>query len=119
VLDRAGRLHLLRQHSAPGNSPGATRQTSESVGRTGDELRGAILDLLEAQAWVRQHLGLLRMTQPQCRFDPAAKPVLHLFTDDAKTAALLVGRLGRRIRLHLLQQVHVDGGAAWVCNDLN
>jgi hypothetical protein len=123
VLDRNGRLHLLRQHSAsastPGNSSGAQRHIPESAGRAGEELRGAILDLVEAQAWVRQHLDLLRMTQPQCRFDPAAKPALHLFTDDAKTAALLVGRLGRRIRLHLLQQVHVDGGAAWVCNDLN
>ena len=106
LLDRRGRLHLLRRHERPeANAP--------------DSLRAAILDLVEARAWVHEHLELLRLSQPQCRFDPVAKPLLHLFTDDAKTAAALVARLGKFVRLHLLQQARCGDATSWVCADLN
>jgi hypothetical protein len=108
LLDRRGRLHLLRRHAR--------------CGPEGSEgLRAAVVDLIEARAWVREHLELLRLSQPQLRFDAAARPLLHLFTDDAKTATALVARLGKFVRLHLLQQAPRRPGEAvvWVCADLN
>jgi hypothetical protein len=108
LLDRRGRLHLLRRHE-------------RGSGETAEGLRAALMDLIEARAWVREHLELLRLSQPQLRFHATARPLLHLFTDDAKSATALVASLGKFVRLHLLQQAPGRPGEAgsWVCADLN
>lgn len=107
LLDDAGRLHLLRR--------------SEPSEAAGDDtaLRAAILDLIEARRWVRDHLDLLRLTQRQCRFDAGADPVLHLFTDRADRATALVAQLGPMIKLHLLQSVAVGDQQTWFCTALS
>ena len=107
LLDDAGRLHLLRR--------------SELSDALGDDtaLRVAILDLIEARRWVRDHLDLLQLTQRQCRFDAGADPVLHLFTDRADRATALVAQLGPMIKLHLLQSVAVGDQRTWFCTALS
>lgn len=102
VLDQDGRLHLLRQHIA-----------------ANEALPAAVIDLIEARTWVSEHLNLLELTQRQCRFDASAEPVLHLFTDDAKSATALIARVGPFVKLHLLQRVHAGNEATWFCADLN
>jgi hypothetical protein len=64
-------------------------------------------------------MDLLQLTQRQCRFDATAEPVLHVFTDDAKTAAALVGRIGAFVKLHLLKQVEVGTESTTVSMELN
>jgi len=95
-LDESGRLHLMRRHQ-----------------KDHEPMRLAIMDLIEARSWVIEHLELLAMTQRQCTFDREASPKLHLFTDDAATAAGLVNRLSDQVELHVLSEVHVDQAAAW------
>lgn len=102
ALDRNGRVHLLRQHRA-----------------VDEQLRAALMDLIESRQWVCEHLDLIRLTQRQCRFDDHAEPELHLFTDDAKSAVAIVGRLGSVVKLHLLEQVKVSNSATWYCTELN
>lgn len=109
VLDQQGRLHLLRRHHS----------AEPSNGDSMDGLRRALVDLLEARRWVRQHLELLQLTQRQCRFDGDAEPVLHLFTDRANLATGLGARLGDMLRLHLLQQVRVGEQSTWFCTPLS
>lgn len=107
LLDQRGRLHLLRRH------------TSESSGGEAPEsLRSAVVDLLEARKWVLQHLDLLALTQRQCRFDTAAEPTLHLFTDRADLATGLIARLGDTLRVHLLKQVRVGAQSTWFCTPM-
>ena len=107
VLDERGRLHLLSRCLAGENAPAA------------ETVRGAVVDLIETQAWASEHLELLQQTQRQCRFDPQARPVLHLFTDQAKAAVQLAGRAERLIRLHLLQKITAGGSQTWISTDLN
>ncbi len=100
VLDEAGRLHLLRQQREA-------------------EPQAAYLRLLEAQQWVKQHLELLQMTQRQLRFDPAAEPMLHLFTRQARPAVQLLRQLGDAVRLHLLDEVRLGSESTWYSTELN
>lgn len=102
VLDQDGCLHLLRRHEGDLQS-----------------LHAAIVDLIEVQAWVREHVELLALTQRQCRFDTSAQPVLHLFTDQSRLAGALLARLGPFLRLHLLQRVQTGTESTWFCADLN
>ena len=111
VLDQDGRLHLLRRHDSARDD----HQQRDNV----DGLRAAVVDLLAARRWVRQHLALLQLTQRQCVFDHHAEPVLHLFTDRADLATGLAGRLGETLRLHLLQHVRVGDQSTWLCTPLN
>ncbi|MEX0775559.1 MAG: hypothetical protein WD042_07570 [Phycisphaeraceae bacterium] len=110
LLDQDGRMHLLRRHQAP--------EGDKASVETGD-LRSAIVDLLEARAWVREHAELLAMTQRQCRMDLAAEPTLHLFTNQAAVAASLVHSLGAVLKLHLLQEVRLADMATWYSAELN
>ncbi len=103
ILDQSGRLHLLRRQD-------------EALH---EDLRIALIDLIEARTWVRQHLSLLSLTMRQCRFDLSRKPVLHLFTSESKVAASLVGRVGQYVRFHVLQRIQVGDGTTWVSTDLN
>lgn len=117
VLDEQGVLHLLRRHTST-PAPGIRRDPV--LGEQGqDALRAALVELIEARAWVRENLALLSMTQRQFRFDVAAEPVLHLFTDQAKPAAALVARLGALMKLHLLHEVRVGGTVSWFSTELN
>jgi hypothetical protein len=106
VLDENGVIHLLRRHTAGDEDPAMS-------------LRAAVLDLIETRAWVREHADLLAMTQRQCHFDLRAEPVLHLFTDEAKVGAALVGRLGEFVRLHLLKEVKIGRQSTWFSTELN
>jgi len=101
-LGEDGRLHLMRHSDAEG-----------------DSLRAAILDLIEARAWASEHVTLLQLTQRQCRFDPAAEPMLHLFTNRAKPAVALTRHGPPGLQLHLLQRVSVGQAQTWCCTDLN
>lgn len=107
ALDQEGRLHLLRRHEPD--------ERLDDVAT----LQQAVLDLMEAHRWVRQHLNLLAMTQRQLRFDASASPRLHLFTPRADLATGLITRLGETLNLHLLQQVHVGDRSTWFCTPLS
>ncbi len=105
VLDQDGGIHLLARAETHGNGDAAADLTA---------FRTAVVDLLDARQWVRQHLDLLRLTQRQCRFDPDATPVLHLFTTRADLAVPLVSRLGETLRLHLLRRVEPTAEPTWL-----
>ena len=105
MLDQAGRLHLLYWH--------------ESAEDGIDGLQPAMVDLLQARKWVREHIELLKLTQRQLNFDTDAEPVLHLFTDRADWATALAARLGDALKLHLLQVVQLGDQQAWFCTPLN
>lgn len=109
VIDDAGVLHILRQHDS---------QSTPGEPAAGD-LRQATLDLVQARAWAVEHLALLRLTPNADRLDPAAAPVLHLFTDDARHAVAITHRLGEFLRLHLLQEVQLGDSVAWFATELN
>ena len=102
ALDEEGRLHLMRNCDAEG-----------------DGLKVAILNLIEIRAWASEHLAVLQLTQRQCRFDPAAEPMLHLFTNRAKPAVALASHGPPGLQLHLLQRVVVGQAQTWCCTDLN
>lgn len=117
VLDERGVLHLLRRHVS---SRTTIVHRDIPVGDQAQEpLRAAIVELMEARAWVRENLALLAMTQRQFRFDASAEPVLHLFTDQAKPAAALVAHLGALIKLHLLNEIRVGATVSWFSAELN
>ncbi len=102
VLDPAGRLHLLCRHQ------GDVRV-----------MPAAIVDLIDARAWAREHIELLQLTQRQPPIQAQGEPVLHLFTEHAKAAAAMVNRLGALVKLHVLQQVHVGQASTWISTELN
>ena len=108
VLDQAGRLHLLRRHAS----------ADDTERDAHDTLRAAVVDLLEARRWVREHVQLLQLTQRQCSFDADAEPALHLFTDRADLATGLASRLGATLHLHLLQPVRVGDQSTWFCTPM-
>lgn len=99
VLGEDGQLHMGLRHEA-------------------GDLAATLVTLMEARAWASEHLALLRLTQRQLRFKDA-EPMIHLFTDDARAATALVGRMGQAVTLHLLQEVRLGGEAAFVCTALN
>ncbi len=103
TLDESGGLHLLARHQQA----------------TGKSVNDAIYELLDARGWVDQHISLLSMTQKQLRFDMQIRPVVHLFTDDAKAAAKLVANSARFVKLHLLSEVTVGHDKAFYCTELN
>jgi hypothetical protein len=103
LLDQDGTVHLLC-HQRCGNE---------------DSLREALVNLLTTRNWVKEHHALLQLTQRQCRMNVAAEPVLHLFTDQAKSAAALATQVGGAVRLHLLLRIKVGNEGTWHCTDLN
>lgn len=109
LLDEQGRIHLAR-HVGGLETDGP---------QAAQRLRSVVLDLLEARRWVRRHRQLLALTQRQCRFDEQASPVLHLFTAQGKQAGAILRRLGKAVKIHLLQSVRVGGETAWTCSELN
>ncbi|MEX0654562.1 MAG: hypothetical protein WD151_10620 [Phycisphaeraceae bacterium] len=111
LLDQNGRLHLLHRHAPADDATPADDDLPQ--------LRRAILELLEARTWVRDHLDLLQLTQRQYRFDAAADPQLHLFTHRADLATALVARLGSTLKLHLLQKVGQGDHATWFSTPLS
>lgn len=92
ALDEDGRLHVLAQCIV------ADQGEAAAAG----ELARAAMSLLAARQWVRRHFELLALTQRQCRFDPAARPMMHLFTDHGPLASRLSQRVGQTLHVHLL-----------------
>ncbi|MFA9478419.1 hypothetical protein ACERK3_08930 [Phycisphaerales bacterium AB-hyl4] len=115
LLDQDGRLHLLRRHAPAADRTAVAQRSDDDL----PALRRALIELLEARAWVREHVELLQLTQRQCRFDRAADPVLHLFTHRADLANALTARLGPMLKLHLLQKVGQAEHATWFSTPLN
>jgi len=107
MLDRDGRVHVLM------------RDDGDSPTHIDAPLGAAVSDLLAVGRWVRQHLALLKLTQPGDTFDEQTDPVLHLFTDQPKAATALVGQLESLVKVHLLQQVHVGLAGTWHGCELN
>lgn len=114
LVDSLGCLHLLHRYDATARGTPVSLEPSERRG-----LREALVVLLESQNWAVEHLKLLQMTCPSLRLDPTAKPTLHLFTNDARGAVALAGRIGEMVKLHLLQQVVVGDSKTWFCTPLN
>jgi len=115
VLDEAGRLHLLRREVP------VTAEDDATAAHVPDDagIRAAIVDLVEARKWVREHLELLKLTLRDADFDAEADPSMHLFTAKAHLATPLVAKLGDQVRLHLLQQVTVGRESTWFTTPLN
>jgi hypothetical protein len=103
TLDESGGLHLLARHQQA----------------TGKSVNDVLYELLDARGWVDQHISLLSMTQKQLRFDMQLRPVVHLFTDDAKAGAKLVANSARFVKLHLFSEVTVGHDKAFYCTELN
>lgn len=101
VLDAAGRLHLLAHHT-------------ESL-----DLGSVVADLLEARAWVHEHLALLQLTQRDKPMDAQIEPTLHLFSADARSAVAAVNGLGHLLRIHLLHRAGSGESVAWIATALN
>ena len=103
TLDESGGLHLLARHQQA----------------TGISVRDALYEMLDARGWVDQHISLLSLTQKQLRFDVQIRPVVHLFTDDARGAAQLVANSAKFVKLHLLSEVSIGDQSAFYCTELN
>ncbi len=91
AVDPAGRLHVLA-HEA--------------------DMRG----LHVVAAWAVAHAELLGKAFPDRWIDPAASPVLHVFTARPASVADLHGGY---LRLHVLAPVDVDGRRGWYHAPLN
>ena len=102
AVDAAGQVHILMRHDADAASRDA---------------RQAVMQLIEAGRWVREHLELLALTQRDRTFIDA-DPVLHLLTDRADLTTKLVGKLAGQVKLHLLQQVKLGRESGWFCTPL-
>ena len=103
VLDEEGGLHLLAQHQ---------QASKTSVG-------DALYEVLDARGWVDQHISLLSLTQKQLRFDMQIRPIVHLFTDDARGGAQLVANAAKFVKIHLLTQVTVGNQSTQYSTELN
>ncbi len=91
AVDRAGRLHVLARE---------------------DDMRG----LHVVGAWAVAHAELIGRACPDRWIDPAASPVLHVFTGRPASVADLHGCA---LRLHVLAPVDVDGRRGWYHAPLN
>lgn len=101
AVDAQGIVHLLAQHRSDDQDASA-----------------ALLALIEAGHWTRDHLELLALTQRDREFVDA-QPMLHLMTDRPDLAAGPVARLAGQVRLHLLQQVQLGRSTGWLCTPLS
>ncbi len=111
ALDPTGRLHLLRQHLPD--------EAATTPGLRLAMLRSAVIDLIETRRWAKEHRSLLKLSQPNAPMDEQQRPVLHLFTADAKTGTGLIRALGRFVTVHLLQHIHVQDRQTWFSTPLN
>lgn len=100
AADHSGTVHLLAR-------------TDEGL-----DASDAMGQLLTAGAWASMHASVLGLAAKAdgARVEAGHRPVLHLFTGDAK----MVRYLGdAEVRLHLLARVEVGGQGGWCCADLN
>lgn len=101
AVDARGGLHLLALAAKDGEAAEAR----------------AIAQLVTASAWSRAHLGLIAAAEPSVHLSrTAAKPMLHLITDQISQVRHL---LDADIRVHLLAPVKSRAGVNWACADLN
>ena len=108
VLGHAGELHLLAGYIQNGDEPDISMR-----------LDAVVTDLLKVSHWVNEHLNLIQLTHPDREINAQGQPVLHLFTNQAKPAVTLAGRLGNRLKLHLLQNVCVGETQSRLATELN
>ncbi len=119
MIDPQGKCHLLRQVTNPlSGSLTGDRPVSSSV-ESLDLLRAAVIDLIGARSWVKEHLSLLQLTEQHLSVDEQAEPVLHLFTEHAKLAVALVKKLDGLVVIHLLQEIRIGAERTWYCVELN
>jgi len=105
AADAGGTLHLLA-----GAGGIAGRNAASDAGQ-------AVGQLLSAASWAEDHAPLLAEAHPVLRGGQTGSgPVLHLLTDEPRSARTL---LGTGVRIHLLTPVEVGGRQTWVCSDLN
>ncbi len=117
AVDERGRLHVLMRF---GGQDTAADDGSQRIDLDAAVmLRAAVMGLMEVGQWAHANISLLRLACPGGMLDESAQPVLHLFTDHAKPAAAIVGRLGELVKVHLLQEVYVGASSAWCCAALN
>lgn len=90
ILDGDGRVHIWR--------PSVDLDAHEGV-----------ISLINARFWVRENMQLLALSQPECRFDLDAEPMLHLFTTDAAKGTPMIGMLGPFLKVHVLTRPPVAG----------
>ena len=119
MVDPGGRFHLLRQVSSTAAQPYTEGRPSPPPQEVLDLLRGAVIDLIGARSWVKEHMSLLQLTEHQLTVDHLAEPVLHLFTEHAKLAVALVKKLDSLVVIHLLQEIRVGAERTWYCVELN
>lgn len=110
MLDQDGQLHLLRRVTASRTSPVAQQLAN---------VKAAVVDLLEAAAWAREHIDVLQLTQRQLRINTTAEPQPHLFTDDPAHAATLAQSLNGKLKVHVIQQVRIANQSMWIATALN
>jgi len=79
----------------------------------------AMRELEQTRDWARDHSALLQLTMPGVTFDAHRRPIIHLFTDDARAAAAHVSQVAADVRLHLLHQVHVGSASTWFSTPIN
>ncbi|MFN3168553.1 MAG: hypothetical protein ACE37H_15950 [Phycisphaeraceae bacterium] len=108
AVDAQGVVHILMKMGTVPIHGGDTAST---------DARQAVMHLIEAGRWVREHLELLALTQRDREFIDA-DPVLHLLTDRADLTTQLVGKLAGQVKLHLLQQVKLGRETGWFCTPL-
>lgn len=102
AADAQGALHLVVGAGELGTLPDAT---------------AAIGQLLSAASWAEDHALILSEAHQQLKAGPkSGGPVLHLLTDEPRSARSL---LGTGIRIHLLKCIDVGGRRSWMCSDLN
>jgi len=117
AVDERGRVHVLMRF---GGQDTAAEDGSQPIDLDAAVmLRAAMMGLMEVGQWAHAHISLLKLACPGGMLDESAQPVLHLFTDHAKPAAAIVGRLGEMVKVHFLQEVHVGASSAWCCAALN
>ncbi len=83
ILDGAGRIHIWRAN-------------------VDHDAHAGVISLINARFWVRENMKLIAMTQPECKFDLDAEPMLHLFTTDAAKGTPMIGMLGPFLMVHVL-----------------
>lgn len=82
MVDRDGRVHLWRS-------------------QVDANIHAGLVSLITARFWVREHIELIALTEPTCKFDMEAEPMLHVLTGDATKAEALDSVFGPFMKVHV------------------
>ena len=86
---------------------------ARSGGPAGRGQAECVEQLMTVASWSRDHAPILREAHGAI---DARRPVMHLFTDDAKQTRRL---LDADVRVHCLAPIRDGGRTLWACVDLN